>query len=432
MIHSLKRSFSEALLSNVAIMGLNFLSVALTSASAGLTTRGAVTALLGYPPLLASICCVGLHTSFAYLAQSIPEEAEDYFKCLLLSSVGMLVVAVVASIAISPYLAGKLALDVAAVRNITILLTLCTLISAIFSGACQTNRTFSNFNIARIIAPACTVLLVALVAVTGQKSALPYLICYAAGFAASAIYALFVCGKVYKLTGSVSRRSLRSLSTLGLRFWISDVLNVLVWQVDKIVMIALALPLKDLGIYTIVSAISRGIGQIPVSMAQALLAKAMGSTKAAVAEKTTASVRIILIFTMLVAFGATLGAVAVSIFNQGDILKFSIVLGVLSVDACVAGGSALISQAFSAIGEPQRGAIRQLVGAICATIFTYLFGGIWGVYGVAMGLFLASSIKLAVAFWLFLSTFRVRGRDLLPARKDLDSIVGAVKMRLAK
>ena len=69
MTRNFNSLFRQALGSNVAILGLNFANVALTSLFAGLSTRGAVTAIMAYPPLLASICCFGLHLGFVYLTQ---------------------------------------------------------------------------------------------------------------------------------------------------------------------------------------------------------------------------------------------------------------------------------------------------------------------------------------------------------------------------
>jgi O-antigen/teichoic acid export membrane protein len=254
-----------------------------------------------------------------------------------------------------------------------------------------------------------------------------YLAAYAAGSLASSAFTIVVCIKEYKNRGVLGRKDVRELGRLASLYWIGDVMNILVWQVDKIALIALSMPMREVGIYTIVAAIARGVGQIPISLSQVLLAKAIGKSRNAVVEQTAVNFRYITVLSVLMA--ACLTPVMLSSFfiTNVEISRFLKVLCILSIDSCVAGGSLIVSQAFSAVGEPHKGAVRQLVGGLSAIVFAYLLGLQLGVVGVATGILMSSVLKLTVAWVMFKGAFETRSENWMPSRTDWGGALGFLK-----
>ncbi len=419
--------FRQALGSNVAILGLNFGNVALTSLFAGLNTRGAVTAIMAYPPLLASICCFGLHLGFVYLTQRFPERAESLFKCLIVCAVFSIGAGTLVSLTIAPYIAGKISADRTLVTIWTIVLTDTTIVYALFSGACQTEKLFHVFSVSRLMSPAVTAVGILVFGLFSVVETQAYLAAYAAGSLVSSAFTIVVCIREYKNKGVLARKDVRELGRLASLYWIGDVMNILVWQVDKIALIALSMPMREVGIYTIVAAVARGVGQIPISLSQVLLAKAIGKSRSAVVEQTAVNFRYITVLSVLMA--GCLAPVMLSSFfiTNVEISRFLKVLCILSIDSCVAGGSLIVSQAFSAVGEPHKGAVRQLVGGLSAIVFAYLLGLQLGVVGVATGILMSSVLKLTVAWVMFKGAFETRSENWMPSRTDWGGALGFLK-----
>lgn len=427
MTRNFNSLFRQALGSNVGILGLNFTNVALTSLFAGLSTRGAVTAIMAYPPLLASICCFGLHLGFVYLAQRFPERAESLFKCLIVCAIFSIGAGTLVSLTIAPYIASKISENKTLVTIWTIVLTDSTIVYALFSGACQTEKLFHVFSVSRLISPAVTAAGILVFGLFSVVETQAYLAAYAAGSLVSSAFTIVVCIKEYKNGGVLGRKDVRELGRFAALYWIGDVMNILVWQVDKIALIALSMPMREVGIYTIVAAIARGVGQIPISLSQVLLAKAIGKSRNAVVEQTAVNFRYITVLSVLMAGCLTPVMLSSFFITNVEISRFVQVLCILSIDSCVAGGSLIVSQAFSAVGEPHKGAIRQLVGGLSAIVFAYLLGLRFGVVGVATGILVSSILKLTVAWLMFKSAFETRSENWMPSRTDWGGALGFLK-----
>ncbi|CAN7558068.1 lipopolysaccharide biosynthesis protein [Paraburkholderia terricola] len=410
--------FRQALGSNVAVLGLNFANVALTSLFAGLSTRGAITAIMAYPPLLASICCFGLHLGFVYLTQQFPDRVQNLFRCLIMYAIFSVGTGTLLSLAISPYIASKISVDRTLVSIWTVVLTDSTIVYALFSGACQTEKLFHVFSFSRLMSPLLTAAVILIFGIFSVVETRAYLAAYVAGSIVSSALTIVACIKEYKNRGVLAQKDVRELGRLASLYWIGDVMNILVWQVDKIVLIALSMSMREVGIYTVVAAIARGVGQIPISLSQVLLAKAIGKSRQQVVEQTAVNFRYITVLSVLMASCLTPVMLSSFFIRNTGISQFVQVLCILSMDSCVAGGSLIVSQAFSAVGEPHKGAIRQLVGGLSAILFAYLFGMRLGVVGVAIGIFMSSLLKLIVAWLMFKNAFETRSENWIPSRTD--------------
>jgi uncharacterized protein (DUF1810 family) len=377
--------------------------------------------------LLASICCFGLHLGFVYLTQRFPERAESLFKCLIVCAIFSISAGTLISLTIAPYIASKISTDRTLVTVWTIVLTDSTIVYALFSGACQTEKLFHVFSVSRLMSPAVTAAGILAFGLFSVVETQAYLAAYAAGSLVSSAFTIVVCIKEYKNRGVLGRKDVRELGRLASLYWIGDVMNILVWQVDKIALIALSMPMREVGIYTIVAAIARGVGQIPISLSQVLLAKAIGKSRNAVVEQTAVNFRYITVLSVLMVVCMTPVMVSSFFITNVEISRFVEVLCILSIDSCVAGGSLIVSQAFSAVGEPHKGAIRQLVGGLSAIVFAYLLGLRLGVVGVATGILMSSVLKLAVAWLMFKSAFETRCENWMPSRTDWDGALGFFK-----
>jgi O-antigen/teichoic acid export membrane protein len=411
------------------IVVLNIGTGVITARALGANGRGILAALVMWPQVAAWFASCGLTVSLLYNMNARRSDRSGLFAAslVLMSGAGCVAAAIGCSI-MSRLLANYHPADI---RFAQLLLVTTPLVSIglVLQATAEAERDFAAANILRVV-PATGVFfamlaLFSLGLLTPHIGALVYAL-------ASLPMAAWLFGRLtLKLRPSFigTRRAARALISYGLRCYPNDLLSAAAVNVGPIVVIGMLDP-ASVGYFAVSLSLSRVLDVLNSSVATVLLPSIAAQDQIQVMRKATVAARLNLLTTSLAALPLlALAPFLLPLVYGADFSAAGLIAQLLLVEMTLTGTSAILSQAFIALGRPGIVTLLQAAGFGLSTSLLLWLAPRFGAAGAAACMLAAALTKLICIIACYKAVLGLPLSELRFRRDDFAWLRGAFRHR---
>jgi O-antigen/teichoic acid export membrane protein len=421
---------------NLLVMALSTLTSIATARMFGVVGKGEFSAILLWPTLLAGIVSFGLPTSLIYnVKRHAGMESELVRTGFLFQLPVAAVTGCVAWIFMPAWLGGYPEPVIAAARWYAVCMLPILLAINLLSALAQSTGRFRVYNGVRLYVPLLNLAgLLALWAAgdLSLTSAAGVFLATSAAVVAVAFYSLRESLQVNWLRGLRDRIAAKMLLGYGSKVFGVELLGTVYAQFDKLVILSM-LSARELGLYTVVYALSRVFNVVQTAITSVVFPKVTGQDNGVILATVGRAFRLTMLLMTLAAVPCMLiGRALVGLLFGEAFLEASTAFYILSAECIVGGGAWILASAFNAMGRPGLVLIRQII-ALAATIgLFFLLVPAYGLNGIAAALLIGAWIRLAVTLLSMRLVFRIKLGAMLFQREDLRFLTKAVTAKIKR
>lgn len=421
---------------NLLVMALSTLTSIVTARMFGVVGKGEFSAILLWPTLLAGIVSFGLPTSLIYnVKRHVGKESELIRTGFLFQLPVSIITGCVAWIFMPAWLNGYPEAVVAAARWYAVSMLPILLAINLLSALAQSIGRFKVYNGVRLYVPLLNLAgLLALWAAGDLSliSAAGVFLATSAAVVIAAIYRLRETLNVDWLQGLRDRLAAKLLLGYGSKVFGVELLGTLYAQFDKLVILSM-LSARELGLYTVVYALSRVFNAVQTAITSVVFPKVTGQTNDVILKTVGRAFRLTMLLMTLAAVPCMIiGRALMGLLFGEPFLEASTAFYILSAECIVGGGAWILASAFNAMGRPGIVLIRQIIALAVTIGLFFLFVPSYGLNGIASALLIGAWIRLAVTLLSMRLAFRVNLRTLLFEREDFRFLSEAVSAKLKR
>lgn len=421
---------------NLLVMVLTTLTSIATARMFGVVGKGEFSAILLWPTLLAGIVSFGLPTSLIYNVKRNAGKGSELIRTGFLFQVPVAAITgCIAWIFMPNWLGGYPEPVIAAARWYAVGMLPILLAINLLSALAQSIGRFKVYNGVRLYVPLLNFAgLLALWAAgdLSLTSAAGVFLATSAAVVAAAFYSLRESLKVNWLQGLRDRLAAKALLGYGSKVFGVELLGTLYAQFDKLVILSM-LSARELGLYTVVFALSRVFNVVQTAITSVVFPKVTGQDNGVILATVGRAFRLTMLLMSIAAVPCMLiGRTLVGLLFGEQFLDASTAFYLLSAECIVGGGAWILASAFNAMGRPGLVLIRQII-ALAATIgLFFALVPSFGLNGIAAALLIGAWIRLAVTLLSMRVVFRIKLGAMLFQREDLRFLTKAIKAKLKR
>jgi len=421
---------------NLLVMALSTLTSIATARMFGVVGKGEFSAILLWPTLLAGIVSFGLPTSLIYnVKRHAGKESELIRTGFLFQLPVAAVTGCIAWIFMPFWLGGYPEPVVAAARWYAVCMLPILLAINLLSALAQSIGRFRVYNGVRLYVPLLNLAgLLALWAAGNLSltSAAGVFLATSAAVVAAAVYSLRESLKINWLRGLRDRFAAKALLGYGSKVFGVELLGTVYAQFDKLVILSM-LSARELGLYTVVYALSRVFNAVQTAITSVVFPKVTGQDNSVILATVGRAFRLTMLLMALAAVPCMLiGRTLMGLLFGEPFLDASAAFYILSVECIVGGGAWILASAFNAMGRPGLVLIRQII-ALAATVgLFFALVPSYGLNGIAAALLIGALIRLAVTLLSMRLVFHIKLGALLFQREDLRFLSGAITAKFKR
>lgn len=421
------KTVGQTVVARTTIQVLNVITGIITARLLLPAGRGELAAMILWSSFVAGLTTFGLPSAIIYQMRNRPQQIGD----LLVTALGMAFVlsclAGGGGILWMPYWLHQYPHWVIRAAQWFLLITpLCSL-SLVLRGALEANGAFSISNLAQVLNPAVTLVLLVLFWAAHRLD--PFTAGCAYIFAAFPVFGL-LAWHARKLVAGKARASLitcRLLLSYGIRSYGIDLLGTLALQVDQVIVVRY-LTASDLGIYVVLLSLSRVLNIFQASVVTVLFPKAAGHPAETAIALTVRAARVT---TLITGSGAAViglvGPQLLRLFYGAEYVRSIGSLRLLLAEATLSGCVYILSQAFMALGRPGIITFRQVAGLALSVPMMIVLIPRWGIAGAALALLISTCARLVFILVSFRTVLKAGLPNLLPQREDLEILLRGLR-----
>ncbi|MFD0958218.1 oligosaccharide flippase family protein [Paenibacillus chungangensis] len=407
---------------NLLVMVLSTLTSIASARMFGVVGKGEFSAILYWPTLLAGLVSFGLPTSLIYNLKNNRGSSADFIRAGFLFQLPVVLVTGAVAWAWMPsWLANYPGEVVATARWYAVAMLPILLAINLLAALAQSTGRFQTYNGLRLSVPLFNFIGLTALWAAGHPSLSAAAAVFLATSAAVVVwtfYSLRDSLAINWLKGLGNRLAAKALLGYGSRVFGVELLGTLYAQFDKLIILTM-LSARELGLYTVVYALSRVFNVVQMAITNVVFPKVTGQDKSVIIATVGRAFRLSMLFMAIAAVPCMLiGRYLMGILFGEAFLEASSAFYLLSVECMIGGGSWILASAFNAMGRPGLVLIRQVI-ALAATIgLFFLLVPPYGLNGIALALLIGSFIRLGVTLLAMRMTFRERLSTLLFDRTD--------------
>ncbi len=416
---------------NLLVMVISTLTSIVTARMFGVVGKGEFSAILFWPTLLAGLVGFGLPTSLIYNMKQNKGGGGDFVRAGFLFQIPVsVIVGIVAWIWLPVWLGNYPAAVIQITRWFTVLMLPIILAVNLISALAQSTGNFKVYNGVRLFVPLCSLAgLVALWAVGNLSLHLAALV-FLVTSALVMTWSLYSLGDVFRmnwLKGLGNFAAARALFGYGSKVFGVELLGTLYSQFDKIIILSM-LTAKDLGLYTVVYALSRVFNVVQMAITNVIFPKITGMDKDKIIATVGRAFRLSLILmTIVVIPSLFVGRFLMGILFGAPFLEASTAFYLLSFECILGGGSWILASSFNAMGRPGLVLMRQLIALAVTIGLFFVFTPLYGLNGIALALLIGAVIRLIVTMASMRIVFQVGMRGMLFDKNDFRFLMERLK-----
>lgn len=416
---------------NILVMVITTITSIVTARMFGVEGKGEFTAILFWPTFLVGIVGFGLPTSLIYnMKQQAGKGAELIRAGFLYQLAASIVVGVVSWIFLPAWLGGYSAEVIETAKWYTVLTLPLLLAVNLIAALAQSSDNFQTYNGVRLFVPLFNLAGIAALYAIGVLSI------HAASFVFLLTTLLVVIWSLYQLRDQlridwfrrmVDKAAAGSLFGYGSRVFGVELLGTLYTQFDKIIILSLLTP-RDLGLYSVVYALSRMFNTVQTAISNVIFPKLTGLDKDTIISTVGRAFRLSLILmTIVVVPSMFIGRFLMGLLFGQEFLEASTAFYLLSIECILGGGSWILAASFNALGRPGLVLIRQIIALAITIGLFFVFTPMYGLNGIALSLLVGALVRLLITIAAMRVAFKVRIGGMLFDKEDFRFLMGRLR-----
>lgn len=327
---------------NFLVMVVSTLTSIVTARMFGVVGKGEFSAILFWPTLLAGLVGFGLPTSLIYnIKQNRGNEADFVRAGFLFQLPVSVVVGVIAWIWLPVWLGNYPEAIIQIARWYTVLMLPILLAVNLISALAQSTGKFNVYNGVRLYFPLINLIGLLVLWAVGNLSihhaSLVFLL--TSVFVISwALYSMREALKIDWFKGSGNRTAAKALFGYGSKVFGVELLGTLYAQFDKLIILSM-LTARDLGLYTVVYALSRVFNVVQTAITNVIFPKVTGMDKDTIMVTVGRAFRLSMILMMIIVVPSMfIGRYLMGILFGAPFLEASGAFYLLSIECILGGG----------------------------------------------------------------------------------------------
>jgi O-antigen/teichoic acid export membrane protein len=414
---------AQTTLTRILLLGINFATGVVIARLLGPAGRGQLSALVIWPPLMASLFTFGLPSALLYYARTSERHRTALFTIAMLLTAAFSVVMIGAGILILPHMLVQYDADTVHAAQLFMLLAPEIMLTYTLAAFMQASNRFAQFNQQRFLPAVLTLIGLVGVSIFGTLTPLTAAICYLAPPIPVFLYTLWCVRDIVGLSFAGARDEASRLLRYGAKACGIDILGTVSQQADQMMVVGL-LSAASMGLYTVALSISRVPYLVFNAMSDVITSRAIGMPP----EELTA---IVGRATRLTAIGGTLFALAIAavlpfvlpLFYGTGFRGAVLITDILLVEIVASGIASILAVAFLATGRP--GTVTLVRGGSLIVVVPLLFVLIprFALVGAASAILISSVARVIAFALLYRSSIGTAAPSLVPTLDDLRFLV---------
>ncbi len=416
---------------NLLVMIISTLTSIVTARMFGVVGKGEFSAILFWPTLLAGLVGFGLPTSLIYNLKQNKGNGADFVRAGFLFQIPVsVIVGIVAWIWLPSWLGNYPEAVIQTARWYTVLMLPILLAVNLISALAQSTGKFNVYNGIRLFFPfmnlAGLMVLWSMNNLSLHSAALVFLV--------TSVFV--ICWALYSVRDELRIKWFKGLSNLqaaktlfgyGSKVFGVELLGTLYSQFDKIIILSL-LTARDLGLYTVVYALSRVFNVVQTAITNVIFPKVTGMENDAIIATVGRAFRLsMLLMTIVVVPCMFIGRYLMGVLFGAPFLEASGAFYILSIECILGGGSWILASSFNAMGRPGLVLVRQLIALAVTIGLFFVLTPLYGLNGIAIALLIGAIIRLAVTMASMRIVFQVKIIGMLFDKNDFHFLMDRIK-----
>ncbi|MFD1957523.1 oligosaccharide flippase family protein [Paenibacillus thailandensis] len=225
----------------------------------------------------------------------------------------------------------------------------------------------------------------------------------------------------------VDRTAAKLMFGYGSRVFGVELLGTLYSQFDKIIILSL-LSARDLGLYSVVYALSRVFNTVQMAISNVIFPKLAGLDKDKIIATVGRAFRLsLMLMTIVVIPCMFIGRFLMGLLFGKEFLEASTAFYLLSIECILGGGSWILAASFNALGRPGLVLLRQIIALAITVGLFFLFTPMFGLNGIALALLAGALVRMLITIAAMRVSFRVSIRGMLFDKGDFRFLIGRLK-----
>lgn len=416
---------------NLLVMVISTLTSIVTARMFGVVGKGEFSAILFWPTLLAGLVSFGLPTSLIYNMKQNKGIGGDFVRAGFLFQIPVSILVGIVTWIWMPVWLGNYPADIVQIaRWYSVLMLPILLAINLISALAQSTGKFNVYNGVRLFVPLFNLAgLMALWSIGDlslQNASLIFLVTSLLVVLWS-LYSIRDALRIDWLKGIGNRLAAKALFGYGSKVFGVELLGTLYSQFDKIIILSM-LTARELGLYTVVYALSRVFNVVQMAITNVVFPKVTGMEKSAIIATVGRAFRLsMLLMTIVVIPSMFIGRYLMGILFGAPFLEASGAFYLLSFECILGGGSWILASSFNAMGRPGLVLMRQLIALTVTIGLFFWFTPLYGLNGIALALLIGAVIRLAVTMASMRIIFHISLRGMLFDRNDFRFLIERLK-----
>jgi O-antigen/teichoic acid export membrane protein len=421
---------------NFLVMIIVTLTSIVTARMFGVVGKGELSAILFWPTLLAGLVGFGLPTSLIYNMKQNKASGADYVRAGFLFQIPVsVIVGIIAWIWLPGWLGNYPAEVIQIARWYTVLMLPVFLAVNLISALAQSTSKFNVYNGVRLYVPLSNLIgllvLWSIGSLSLHNASLMFLVTGVFVIVWS-LYSIRDSLRIAWFKGLGNRAAIKGLFGYGSKVFGVELLGTLYAQADKLIILTM-LSARDLGLYTVVYALSRVFNAVQMAITNVIFPKVAGMDKDAIIATVGRAFRLsMLLMTIIVIPSMFIGRFLMGILFGAPFLEASGAFYLLSIECILGGGSWILAASFNAMGRPGLVLIRQLIALVVTVGLFFVFTPLYGLNGIALALLLGAVIRLGVTMAAMRIVFQVSLSGLLFNKHDYSFLIKRLQEKKRK
>jgi len=412
---------------NLLVMIISTLTSIVTARMFGVVGKGEFSAILFWPTLLAGLVGFGLPTSLIYNLKQNKGSGADFVRAGFLFQIPVsVIVGFVAWMWLPVWLGNYPEAVIQTARWYTVLMLPILLAVNLISALAQSTGKFNVYNGIRLYFPLINLIgllvLWSLDNLSLHSAALVFLVT-SVFVILWALYSVRDELRIHWFKGLGNLQAAKTLFGYGSKVFGVELLGTLYSQFDKIIILSM-LTARDLGLYTVVYALSRVFNVVQTAITNVIFPKVTGMDKNTIIFTVGRAFRLsMLLMTIVVIPCMFIGRYLMGVLFGAPFLEASGAFYLLSIECILGGGSWILASSFNAMGRPGLVLVRQLIALAVTIGLFFILTPLYGLNGIALALFIGAIIRLAVTMAAMRIVFQVKLSRMIFDKDDFRFLI---------
>jgi len=408
----------QTLLAKVLILTTNMATGIITARVLGPAGRGEQAAMILWPQFLAYAMTLGLPAALLYNLKRYPDEKSELFSASLLLGTGFGFIATLTGIVFIPFWLVGYSTHVIHVAQWMMLIAPMALLGVTFSAALEAGGDFTRANQLYSLPSLITLASLSVLALAGVLTPFTSSLAYVLPNLLTVFWMLTRLWSLFQPRWVGIGRSCKRLFYYGLRCCGIDLLGMLAFQVDQVLVVGLLSP-ASMGLYVVALSLSRMINVLESAIGTVMFPKVAARPVEEVIDLIGRAVRVSTALTLVAAIAISiLGPMVLNLLYGSKYMGAVPVFRILVIEVVLSGATSTLAQAFMALGRPGMVTILQGIGLGLTLPLMLLLIPTYNLVGAGLALLISTTLRLIFVLVSYKLILKVQPPSLLITRED--------------